>query len=151
MSGSLFRVSAGWHQYYLLDDERSPPYPEEISNADLQRRFKNAPFMVAVYTSSDRTIEVEVDRRDDAPPLDDGAWEHIFECPLELPSGRIVIAAPEAYLPDCPRVHVPAGLYRVRVSGRGFEERAREQYSVALWPSRDLAANVIKSAGDYAR
>jgi len=141
-----FRVTAEAHQYYLLDEEISTPYPEDITDSDLARGFKAVPFLVAVYTSSDGSVEVHVERTDGAPPLDDAAWVRVFECPLQLPSGRLVVASPSSFLPDCPRLHVPPGSYRARVSGRGFGEGAREEYLVSLWPSRDSAATVIKSA-----
>ena len=141
-----FRVTADAHQYYLLDEQISAPYPEDITDADLARGFKAVPFLVAVYTSSDGSVEVQVERTDRAPALDDAAWLRIFECPLQLPSGRLVVAGPSSFLPECPRLDVPPGSYRARVSGRGFGEGSREEYLVSLWPSRDSVATVVKSA-----
>jgi hypothetical protein len=140
-----FYVVADSHQFYLLDEAISAPYPEHITDVDLIRGFNAVPFLVAVYTSSDETVEVQVERADRAPELDIADWLHVFECPLQLPSGCLVIAGPSSFLPGSPRLHVPPGSYRARVSGRGFGEGAREEYLVSLWPSSDVGATVIKS------
>jgi hypothetical protein len=76
-----FHVIADYHQFYWLDEMKAPQYPEDITDAELQSRVKTVPFLIAVYTSSDGRVEVQVERTSTAPPRNIDAWSHVFSCP----------------------------------------------------------------------
>jgi hypothetical protein len=149
---SQFCLAAAYHQIYLFDDEKCPLYPENIEDADLQNRLKCVPYLVAVYTASDDDVDVAVELFSIRPEAELTSWLHVVEGSLMVPSGRLVISTPWSYLPDCDRINMPPGAYRIRVSGRGFRNAERENYRVDLWPasSADNDVVVLKSAGPYA-
>lgn len=147
---STLRMHAAFRQTYLFDDVASPMYPEDITDADLERRIKVVPNLLAIYTPSDGETVVQVDLAQTRTKLDAAHWRHIVEAPLAVPYGRLVIANPESHLPDAARVSVAAGSYRVRVAGRGFGEGEAQEYLLTLWPANDESVAVIKSVGAYA-
>ena len=146
----MFTIFADHHQFCLFDDDVCPPFPEDITELDLQRRFKAAPNLVAVYTDEESEFEVAIEFSGSTPPIEYSAWAHIVEGPLNLPSGRVVLASPSSHLISCPRVEVLPGQYRVRVSAPIPAGGTHNRYLVNLWPSQDASIAVLKSAGQYA-
>ena len=144
------RVRPAYHQIYLLDETESPPYPEQIDDADLDRRIKVIPFLLAIYTTSDEELEFDIKITPAQDGDDELRWDHIVEAPLAIPSGKLIIATPESYLPDAPRVTVAPGIYCARVAGRGLNANGREQYLVSLSPVASDSVTIIKYAGPYA-
>jgi hypothetical protein len=147
---STFTLAADYRQFYLFDDEACPAYPEDITDSDLETRLKSVPNLVAVYTQSDVGALVDLECYENAPQIDASHWAHIVEAPLSLTSGRIVLASPSSYLPDCPRVTVSPGPYRVRVSSDSRVKGERERYQVSVWPCEVSPVAVIKSRGHHA-
>jgi hypothetical protein len=73
------------------------------------------------------------------PPCDLDEWDHAVEFPLELPSGELMLEA--AGGTGETTVELPAGSYRARWSGRGFDvaadrdvEEMPDEYRLQLWP-----------------
>jgi hypothetical protein len=98
------------------------------------------PNLVAVFVEA---VTVE-------PAFEFGAWDHVAECDLALPSGRL--AVDQCIGPVVARLSVPPGQYRVRVCLGGIRnwadvpdgEDAPERYRVLLWPSNPGALVVRK-------
>ena len=139
-----FNLRPDYRQFYLFDDGVRPPYPERITDLDLERGLKALPNLIAIYPIGDAELEINLECHDAEPQIDQSVWEHIVEGPLELPSGRIVVATPTSYLPDCMRIRVAPGPYRVRVAAVGV------RYVVSLWPSNGELVAVLKSAAQHA-
>ncbi len=133
-------VWAEYHQFYLLDEEVGPRIPEDVSDDELDLRLVARPHLVVVVTFQPNRVAVAVEAVDDEPPLDLSAWDHVAECDLELPSGRL--AVDQCASGVAARLSVTPGSYRVRVclgDIRGWEdvpegEDAPERYQVSLWP-----------------
>ncbi len=140
-----FNVFADYKQFFLLDDGVQPAYPEIIPQSAMDQRFQAVPSLVAVYTAAAANVSVSVSILENEPVPDFEAWSHILRCPIAAPSGRLVLAACTDYLPDCPRIEVPAGNCGVLVCGRGFGEGEREEYFLQLWPGMVHSATVLKS------
>lgn len=88
-------------------------------------------------------------------PDDDTAnWDHIVDVDLDVPSGTL------AFLPsgsnDPPRTcDVPAGEYRARIGGRGYDLSdsqggGLDEYRVQLWPrAAESEPVLVKSWGGF--
>ena len=140
-------IAAGYHQLHLFDDGACPPYPENITDNDLTRRLKTTSCMLSIYTASETDVVLRVEVTDGpTTPVQESEWLHIADASLSLPSGRLVVASPESHLPDCVRLTVLPGSYQARVTGRGFDAGATEEYLVSLWPGPEKAVSVIKWA-----
>ena len=139
-----FSLVADYCQFYLFDEGASPRYPEDITDADVLRQFKAVPNLVAVYTdaATEFAITVECDER--PRELNPSSWAHIVEGPLNVPSGRVVLASPSSELAHAPAIAVKPGAYRVRVAVPHNSEAGRRCYLVCLWPSALATVEVIK-------
>jgi ribosomal protein S13 len=71
------------------------------------------------------------------PPDDRDDWDHEVDADFDVPDGQIGFFAPAC---SATTADVPAGRYRVRISGRGFTELGNagsngdDSYRLRLWP-----------------
>jgi hypothetical protein len=136
------RLSAEYHQFYLLDEAVCPSIPTEATDGDFTARLLVRPHIVVVLTFQPNMVAVAVEVVAAEPPLDLGVWDHIAECNLELPSGQL--AVDRCVGPVAARLSVPPGPYRVRVCLGGIRdwadvpdgEDAPERYQVSVWAGR---------------
>lgn len=93
-----------------------------------------------------------------APPLADGPWEDVVEVSLTIPSEigvRVTSWAGESSWP----LELPAGSYRLRVSARGrdagaadeFVDQVVDHYLLQLWPSPPEPDAIIRVGSQNAR
>jgi hypothetical protein len=87
---------------------------------------------------------------DSEPTVDLSAWDHVAECSLSVPTGRIVIAGCTDFFPDAARIEIDAGDYRARVSCAGLESVSddgldgKDHYRVQLWKDSTIEPRVLK-------
>ena len=101
------RLFAEYHQFYLLDEEVHPRIPEEATDDDFTARLLVRPHLVVVLTFQPNRVAVAVEAAAAEPPLELGEWDHVAECDLELPSGRL--AVDQCVGPVAARLSVPRG------------------------------------------
>lgn len=109
-----------------------------------------APGTIGVGTVRNMDVPVDVEVQDCGPTSDVDEWDHIMECGIEVPSGRLVIAGCTDYFPDAARLILAPGKYRARVHYGALDSISDDgldgddHYKVVLWPSEDQATSVIK-------
>jgi len=80
------------------------------------------------------------------PPDDRSGWDHEVDADLDIPDGQIVFEASGGG--PATSAGIPAGAYRVRISGRGFTKlgfagaNGTDTYRLRLWP-RSRPANPV--------
>jgi hypothetical protein len=144
---------AEYHQFYLLDEGVSPKIPTDFAREDLIPRLVVRPHLVMVLTFQPNRVGIAVEVRDDEPPLDTSAWDHVAECSAELPTGRLAVDRCVGGV--AARLAVPPGWYRVRVCLGGIRrwrdvpegEDPPESYEVAVWQGRPGPLEVRKQWG----
>ena len=146
-----FTIFADFHMMYLCDDELEPFMPEDVTNEDIYFRLRAEAHIMVVHTARSSTVPVVVEVHASEPTLDVAPWDHITDCTLEVPSGRLILAGTTDYLPDSPRIALPqAGSYRVRVlhgaldSLRNYGLDGDDHYVLALWPAPYAESRVVK-------
>lgn len=147
------RLYAEYHQFYLLDEAVGPSIPTDVTDGELISRLMVRPHLVVVLTFQPNLVGVAVEAASAEPPLDLGVWDHVAECDLELPSGRL--AVDQCVGTVAARLSVPPGSYRVRVCLGGIRdwadtpdgEDAPERYQVSLWPGSSGPLVVRKQWG----
>jgi hypothetical protein len=90
-------------------------------------------------------VPLELEIRDGPPPLDLDDWDHVVEVPLPAPSGTIAFEASGGGRPI--EAKIPPGIYRARVSGRGFRSGAfegGESFRLELWPAPKAEPKLVK-------
>jgi hypothetical protein len=144
----MFTVNVEYRQFYVFDEEVSPPYPEDITDRDISIGLKATPNLLAIYPLRDGAVTVDV-VVDAEPPSNAGAdWNHVVEAQLDIPSGCIVIASPTDFLPECPRMDVRPGSYLARVISQRGESAEQHRFSIHLSPGTCESAHVIRGEVD---
>lgn len=148
MQTQSFELFADYFQFYLWDEEMAPEAPTDYTEADVARRLKAAPHVVVVSPIRNMTVPVTVEIHDTEPSFDAGAWDHIAECSLDLPSGKLQVH--ECTGGSVARFAVTPGTYRVRafygklgsLDENGLE--GEDHYTVVLWPAPFAELHVLK-------
>jgi hypothetical protein len=105
---------------------------------------------VAILTGVNFPVVVTVDVADAPPAPDADAFEHVVECSLQSPSGRLRLTSPTYGEDDGDRFDVPAGWLRLRISliHSPFDEFSPGVDPVPLrlqlWPSAPAPPELIK-------
>lgn len=147
-----YKLFADYFQFYLQDESRPDTDPSGLWTKEaVDRLLAVGSGILMVGTVRNMTVPVTVEIRDAEPDEKADTWDQVNECSLEVPSGRIVVAACTDYFPDAARITVPPGLYRVRcyyasldaLSEDGLE--GNDLYRIVLWPERSpVPLRVIK-------
>ncbi len=150
MTTHTFSLFADYFQFYL-QDENAPYIGEGAWNREAtERMLAVAPGALAVGTVRNVDVPVTVEVLQSEPREDFENWDHVTECGLEIQSGKLVVAGCTDYFPDAARIKVPAGRYRARICGGGFEtvaehwDSGEDVYRVQLWPDTDCEPRVLK-------
>jgi len=122
-------VLRDYHQFFLLDGGIQPLYPEEVTAVDINRGYKIAPNIIAIYTAGPCTVTVRLAKC--FAVLDPG-FQHLTDLTIDLPSGKVIITRYTDYLPDCPVLIVPPGSYNVRINVGSPSASENEWYLVTL-------------------
>ena len=146
-STARLTVFADYGQFYLLDSEVLPEYPERVEDQHLEDRFQLAPGLIAVYPTETQQVEVEIETVDSEPVIDPETWQHIIQCSIETPSGSLVLASCSDYLPDCPRVPTFKGQCGVIILGKNLGQSSGESYRFYIWPANAPITKIIKRYG----
>ena len=83
------KVFADYHQFYVWDAGAQPAAPEDYSAEDVERRVKVAPHVIVVQPVRNMEVPVELEVHASDPGFDEAQWDHIVECSLDLPSGKL--------------------------------------------------------------
>ncbi len=148
MQQQTFNLFADYNQFYLWDEDINPDTPTKWTDEDVARRLKVAPNIVVVCPIRNTTVPVTVEIHDAEPSSDVEKWDHIAECSLDLPSGKLQIH--ECTGGSVARFTVPPGTYRVRVFYGALGQlcddglEGKDHYSVVLWLAPPIELRVIK-------
>jgi hypothetical protein len=141
---------ADYFQFYLQDESADGNLGESWTEEATARLLALAPGTVGVGTVRNMDVPVTVEVHDEEPPQDLEMWDHVVECSIEVPSGRIVIAGCMDYFPDAARIDINAGLYRVRTSYGDLDALSEDgldgddHYRVQLWQAEPIQPQVLK-------
>ncbi len=148
-----FSLSAEFWQFYIQDEWSSDEYVEWTSEEDYDP-IALAPGTVSICTNCDRIVPVEIVicRSEPLPDFED--WDHLVECGIDVPSGRLIVAG---CFDDCegeaPRINLRPGSYRARVCyGNQYSCQeyvgCSDYYRIMLWPSKDMSFRPLKRRVD---
>jgi hypothetical protein len=152
MSAAINRVEvtlfADYFQFYLWDKQLSPEAPTDWTDTDISNRLKAAGNVVVICSIRNVTVPVTVEVFEHPIRYDPNLWDHIAECSLELPSGKLEVH--ECTGGSVATMHLAPGSYRVcayygglgTVSQNGLE--GQDRYLITLWPAPSAPLQVTK-------
>lgn len=92
VSKHQFSIFADYHQYYLQDEQTTGDLSNSWTEQAVKDRVALAPGTIGVGTVRNVMVPVTIVIYDSTPPEEDyDRWNHINECSLNVPSGRIVV------------------------------------------------------------
>lgn len=150
MANYKYTLFADYYQFYLQDENAEGDLSNNWTEQAVDNLLALAPGTIGVGTVRNMDVPVEVEIRDSEPPCDFEEWDHVTECSIEVPSGKIVIAGCTDYFPDAARIVVRPGNYRARIYYGNLDSlswnrpEGDDYYKVILWPSGDTGVRVLK-------
>ena len=148
---SLFADS---FQFYLQDESAEGDLSNSWTQEAVDRLLAVAPGTIGVGTVRNMNVPVVVEISDIEPDTDLSAWDHVNECTVEVPSGRVVIAGCTDYFPDAARIELAPGAYRARIYYGGLSSLSEDgldgddHYKVVLWTAASRPLQVLKQRGN---
>jgi hypothetical protein len=152
-----FELFPDYYQFYLQDEQTTDGLADAWTDQASEDLFAIALGTIGISTVSHMyDVPVTAEIHTSAPDDDLDRWDHIIECNIDIPSGKIVVAGCTDYFPDAARISVEPGMYQVRVfygelaSSRGRDQykpdspKGNDQYKVVLWPGESIDPKVIK-------
>jgi hypothetical protein len=136
----IWSAASGYHSDAGIDED-NPPEIMALNDATESGRFVGAcdgliDLVVPGLWNFATPMRLEVWSAE--PPGDGDDWDHEVDVDFDAPDGQIGFQASGggSYI----EAVIPAGRYRVRVSGRGFTEigyagaEGEDSYRLRLWP-----------------
>ena len=152
MAVYTFNLVPSFFHFFCLEDENADA---DLSGSWSEKAERNLlaiePGAFGVGTLSGDYISVEVHVLH-AEPEDDNldSWDHVIECGIRIPSGKLVIRGAMEWFPTANRIDLEPGRYRARIYygnlnwWDGDDGQGKDYYSVALWPSQERGTRMIK-------
>lgn len=141
-------VFADYHQFYIWDGGIAPYAPEDYADEDIERMVKVASNVVVIMPIRNMNVSVQLRLHNAEPDVDLAAWDHVVDCSLDLPTGRLQVheCTGSARLDTS----VEPGTYRVRAMYSGLDTLSADGlegddiYVIELWPGEERAVQTIK-------
>jgi hypothetical protein len=152
MSEHKFELFADYHQFYVWDAGVDPRAPEDYTNEDVRRLVKVAPNIVVIQPVRSTTVPVQLEICSEDPGFDESQWDHIAECALELPTGKLQVH--ECTGGPVLDLEVAPGWYWVRVLFAGLGTlsydglEGDDYYRIVLWPGTSAPLRIVKQWQD---
>ena len=143
-----FDIFADYFQFYLNDAEKSPPAPEDWTDDDAKKRLKVIPYLIVICPVRNMTVPVTLEVCDSEPTDNFDTWDHVAECSLDIPSGKLVVD--ECTGSPAANIDIAPGCYRVRIfygdldslSEDGLE--GDDHYKIVMWRDAPIDLKVLK-------
>jgi hypothetical protein len=145
-----FQLFADYFQFYLQDESAEGDVSDSWTDEAIGILLALAPGTIGVGTVRNMEVPVDVELCDSAPNDDLRIWDHVNECSIEVPSGRIVVAGCTDYFPEAARVEVRPGTCRARTYYGGLDTVSEDgleggdHYRIDLWPSQREEMQILK-------
>lgn len=142
------KVAVDYHQFYVWDAGVEPQAPEEYTDEDVRRLVKVSPHVVVVQPVRDGSVPVQLEIHESDPSVESDDWQHIVECTLDLPTGKLQVH--ECTGGPVLDVEVQPGVYNVRVLITGLDSLSEDGfdgddvYRVILWRGEPRLLRVVK-------
>ena len=145
-----FELFADYHQFYLQDEQADCDLSDSWTEQATEDLVAIAVGMIGIGTVRDMDVPVTIEIHNSEPENDLDEWDHVIECSVDIPSGKVVVAGCTDYFPEAARISVEPGVYRARVfygeldslSENGCD--GNDKYKVALWLGETINPKVIK-------
>ena len=126
------KILADYCQFYFMDLELCPQIPDEITDEDMENRYRAADGIVVIHTQEPQEVSVTVKTTESAP-ISSESTKHLIQVPLRLPSGKLAILGCTEPLEGCNVILLPAGNYSAHIQ---YEQTnaGQEEFTISMQP-----------------
>lgn len=141
---------ADYFQFYLQDELAQEGLAESWTDEAANRLLAVASGSIGVGTVRNMDVPVTIEVLTTEPVRDDENWDHITQCSIDVPSGKLVVAGCTDYFPEAKRIHLSPGTYVARISYGALDTLSDDRldgadhYRVQLWPGCSALPKVLK-------
>lgn len=145
-----YQLFADYFQFYFQDEAAEGNLTDAWNDAAVVRLLATTEGTIGVGTVRNMEVPVTVEILDAEPTLDLDPWDHVAECSLGIPTGRLVIAGCTDNFPDAARIELPPATYRARVSYGSLDSLSEDgldgddHYLVQLWQGSETDVRILK-------
>jgi hypothetical protein len=145
-----FEIFADYFQFVLMDEASEDDFGALWTEEAFQRMLAVGTTSVCPGTLRNVTVPVEIRVHESTPHPDLSDCDHAAAGSFGLPSGRLVVMGCTDYLPEAPRIDLPAGTYQVLYVATGIDsithesDPADDRYIVYLWPGPPREPALLK-------
>lgn len=145
-----YTLFADYFQFYLRDEDADGDLSNSWTPEAMDRILAVASGTIGVGTVRNMNVPVIVEIIDGECDAELSAWDHVNECSIESPSGRLVIAGCTDYVPDAARIDLAPGSYRARIYYGNLSSLSEDgldgddRYRVVLWKAAPGPVQVLK-------
>jgi hypothetical protein len=136
-----YRLKTEFRQIHLCVDGHFADFSESWTIKAVDDRLAVAAHGVAFGTVCAQ-IRVSIHLVEEPPSQ--CAGQHLTECSLDIPSGRLVIMGCTDDRATAPRLEVAPGWMRIRAAHRNLGKVGRESIDLWLWPAPPAATEVLE-------
>lgn len=144
-------LSAEFQQFYLRDEWSD----EDVDWTEQENYHLIATNLgvISVGTNCDRIVPVEVEVRSSEPQSDFEGWDHVIECGIDVPSGRLNVAGCVEDCDQTSQIRLKPSSYRARVYyGNQYScndyRGCDDHYKLVLWPGIQKSVRILKRRAD---
>lgn len=144
------KLFADYNQFYIQDEKAEGDLSGSWTNEATANLLAVAPGTVGVGTVRNMDVPVVVEIYEVDPGFTSADWDHVNECSIDVPSGKLVVAGCTDYFPDAKRIDLTPGTYSVRILYQNLTKLSEDglegddTYTVMLWPGSPTPARVVK-------
>ncbi len=157
-----YTIETSYHQIYVVDSNYvysdsvnmwDPPALSYLIEDNIAEPLLGKTPSDSIVISTKRwgvKMGVEVELLEHRPILETDAWDHVVECSLNVPSGRIIIYGLMYGAHNAPTFDIAPGTYNAFVYYGGFDSlsedglEGNDHYRVTLWPGTYIEPHLIK-------
>jgi hypothetical protein len=145
-----FDIFADYFQFLLMDESSQDACTAVWSDEAVERMLVAGSTSVSLGTLRNVTVPVSVNISIAEPTVNLERFDHAVSASLSVPSGQLVVMGCTGYLPEAPRIKVPAGTYQLLYLASGLgsityeSDPADDQYCVYLWPGSSHEPALLK-------
>ncbi|MCW3172365.1 hypothetical protein [Shewanella subflava] len=126
------KIFADYCQFYFMDLELCPLIPDEITDKDMDNRYRVADGIVVIHTQEPQYVSVTVKVTGSAP-IPSESTKHLIQVPIRIPSGKFAILGSTESLEGCNVVLLPAGNYSAHIQYEQTDT-GQEEFTISLQP-----------------
>lgn len=146
-----FELFADFHQFILQDELAEIDISGDLwPGTTVDDMLFVTPGMIHIGTARNMTVPVTVEIGNAEPEFDFGKWDHVAECSIAIPTGKLVVMGCTDYFPEAARIDVDPGNYRTRIFYGGLDTlswnglEGDDHYRITFWKGEPIEPNVLK-------